>query len=696
MNYSDSERIIYILENLNFRQSSLEKADLLIINMCSVRQSAVDRIYFKTKDLKQKTILTGCILNKDKRKFRKYFDYILPINDLIKLPSILNQLGFQTKKLKELNDYLQIPPAHQSKTTASIPIMTGCNNFCSYCVVPYTRGREISRPSKDIIKEAKDSIQKGIKEIWLLGQNVNSYKGNLTFSQLLKEINKIPGDFWIKFTSSHPKDLTNELVERMATSQKICPYINLPIQSGDNKILKSMNRPYTTKKYTKLINKLRKEFKEHRKGLEKELAISTDVIVGFPNETEQQFNNTKNLFKEIKFCTAYISRYSPRPQTSAYQLKDNVRNTEKKKREKELEKIIKDTTLQFNKKFLNKTIDILINKKTKEYYLGKSRHNQTIKIKTKKDILNKIVQTKITKALAFGLEGELISKPKILAIIGPTSSGKSGLAVDLAKKFNGEIISVDSRQVYKGMDIGTGKITKKEMKGIPHHLLDVVSPKTRFTVAQYQKKANKTIKEILKRNKLPILCGGTGFYLQSVIDGITIPKVKPDWNLRKQLEKKSNQQLFNQLKKLDSERAKFIDKNNKRRLIRAIEISKSLKKPIPPIKKQGEYDCLIIGIKKEKNELKNLIHKRLIKRLKQGMIKEVKELKKSSISWKRLEEFGLEYRHISFYLQNKISYQEMVEQLEKEIVRYSKRQMTWFKKDKRINWIENKGGPRSY
>ena len=276
---------------------------------------------------------------------------------------------------------------------------------------------------------------------------------------------------------------------------------------------------------------------------------------------------------------------------------------------------------------------------------------------------------------------------KLLVIVGPNASGKSDLAVKLAKKFNGEVLSADSRQVYKGMNIGTGKITKEEMQGIPHHLLDVASPKRRFSVAQFQKKAIETIKKIQKKRKLPILCGGTGFYIQSVVDGIVIPKVKPDWALRKKLEKKTCEQLYQQLKKLDPQRAKTIDKKNKRRLIRAIEIVLKTKKRIPPLKKKVMFDALIIGIKRDKEELKKRIRKRLLKRLKEGMIEEVKSLHKSGVSWKRLEELGLEYRYIAFYLQGKLNYKEMVTQLQKAIENYAKRQMTWFKKDKRILWV---------
>jgi len=278
---------------------------------------------------------------------------------------------------------------------------------------------------------------------------------------------------------------------------------------------------------------------------------------------------------------------------------------------------------------------------------------------------------------------------KLIVILGPTASGKSDLAVKLAKKFNGEIISADSRQVYKGMDIGTGKITKKEMKGIPHHLLDVASPKKPFTVVQYQKLALKAIDKIFKKSKIPIICGGSGFYIQAMVDGIVIPEVPPNWQLRKKLEKKSTGELYKILKKLDEQRAKTIDKKNPRRLIRAIEIAKKLGK-IPLLEKKPlPYSVLMIGIKKEKEELKKLIKKRLLKRLKQGMIAEVKKLKKLGISWKRSEEFGLEYRWVAYFLQGKINYQEMVQNLQKDIEKFAKRQMTWWKSDKRIVWIRN-------
>jgi tRNA dimethylallyltransferase len=280
-----------------------------------------------------------------------------------------------------------------------------------------------------------------------------------------------------------------------------------------------------------------------------------------------------------------------------------------------------------------------------------------------------------------------MSNKKLIVILGPTASGKTALSIKLAKKFNGEIVSADSRQVYKGMDIGTGKVTKEEMQGIPHYLLDVASPKRRFSVWQYQKLAISAINKILKRGEIPFLVGGSPFYIYSIVEGWILPRLKPDQKLRKILEKKSPTELFEILKKLDPERAKTIERENKRRLIRAIEIAKKLGK-VPPLKKQPQFDCLLIGIKKSKNELKKLIKKRLLKRFEKGMIEEVKNLKKEGVSWNRLEEFGLEYRWIAYYLQGKIDYKTMVKKLQKAIEKFAKRQMTWFKRDKRIKWIK--------
>jgi len=601
MNESDSERIANFLETKGYiRTFAMEEADLIVVNACSVRQTAVDRIFGlkpKFKKINAKKILTGCILETDKKEFEKFFDQVLDIKQF---------LG---------DEYLsKLKPKCKFSKSAFVPIMTGCNNFCSYCVVPYTRGREVSRPVKEIIKEVQKLVSRGYQEITLLGQNVNSYKHG--FAKLLKKINSLSGEFRIKFITNHPKDMSNELIQTITDCDKVVKEIHLPIQSGDNQILKKMNRGYTVEKYLQLVKKIRKKIPN--------VKLSTDVIVGFPGETKQQFQNTVKAFREINYDSAYINKYSPRTGTAAEKLKDSLSWKEKKRRWR---------------------------------------------------ILNTIAN----------------QKKKLIAVIGPTASGKSDLAVKLAKKFNGEVISADSRQVYKGMDIGTGKITKKETKGVPHHLLDVASPKRQFTVSKYKKQAMKAIVNTYKKNKIPILCGGTGFYIQAVTEGVNIPKVKPDYELRRKLKKLSTFELFNKLKKLDPRRAKEIDGNNRRRLIRALEINIKTQQPVPGVKKEPDFDVLYLGIKKPLSELKKLIKKRLLSRIRKGMIAEVKRLRKSGLSWKRLEGFGLEYKYIARYLQGKLKKSEMIEKLQTEIVRFAKRQLTWFKKypGEKVHWIKN-------
>lgn len=285
---------------------------------------------------------------------------------------------------------------------------------------------------------------------------------------------------------------------------------------------------------------------------------------------------------------------------------------------------------------------------------------------------------------------------KIIVILGPTASGKSALSVKIAKKFNGEIISADSRQVYKGLNIGSGKITKKEMGGIPHYCLDIVSPKKIFTVADFKKHAERAIEKIFVKNKIPIIVGGTGFYIQAVIDNLALPEVRSDLELRKYLEKKTTEEMFEILRKLDPKRAQSIDRKNPRRLIRAIEIAKALGKVPNLAVKLPNWKVVQIGIKLSDEKLRKNINRRLVSRLKKGMIAEVKKLHAQGLSWKRMDELGLEYRYLAKFLKDEILKKEMIEKLKSEIWQYAKRQMTWFKRDKRIKWISTENQARKF
>jgi len=354
MNIFDSERIDAVLKSCGLKPVPEDQADLIVVNACSVRQSAVDRIYGKLRNWQgKKIIITGCILPHDKKKLAKKVNLIFDIKNLPKLPQFLSQIYSKNHHDIE-RDSISLPPLPitrysllrnklKNKNEVFVPIMVGCDNFCTYCAVPYTRGREISRPEREIIAEVKALVKQGAKRIILLGQNVNNYGGNQRlvasdqrkspFVTLLKKLSKLPGDFKISFLTSNPWNFPDELIELIAKEPKLSKEIHLPLQSGDDEVLKRMNRHYTTKEYLQLINDL--QFRIH------DLRLSTDIIVGFPGETKKAFENTVKLCKMAKFDKAYVAMYSPRPGTAAAKLyEDDVPYEEKKRRWQILNKMI--------------------------------------------------------------------------------------------------------------------------------------------------------------------------------------------------------------------------------------------------------------------------------------------------------------------------------------------------------------------
>ena len=439
MNESDAERVAAVLEYLGYQKTKSEDAaDLIVVMACSVRQKAIDRIlgkYRKWNLIKKKrklvTVLSGCILPDDKPKMGKIFDVIFEMKDLAKLPKLLKQ-----KAESRFADYLKIVPLYNSSFQAFVPISTGCNNFCTYCAVPLTKGREKSRPEKEILKEAEALVKKGYKEITLLGQNVNSYgndlikKGenykNYNFPNLLKKINAIPGKFWIRFLTSNPYDMSDELIKAVKNLEKVCEYIHLPVQAGNDEVLKRMNRRYTAKHYLSLIGKIKKEIPG--------VAITTDTIVGFPGETKSQFSDTLDLYNKVGYDMAFIAQYSPRPGTVAYRMKDDVLKEEKKRREEALTKILRKTALKNNKKYIGKEVEVLVYKKRKEFFLGRTRTFKLVQftpleisrskrlspsrrkresgflmgLRGAKDLIGEFIKVKITSVTPWAMKGKLI------------------------------------------------------------------------------------------------------------------------------------------------------------------------------------------------------------------------------------------------------------------------------------------------
>jgi len=401
MNLADAERAATILDKMGMTQTSSEKeADLIMALACSVRQSAIDRVYGQINKWQGRknltTVLSGCVTARDKKKMQEKFDLVLDIKDLPKLPNKLKNLPTYKQ-----NNYLQITPKYTSNFQAFVPISNGCNNFCTYCVVPYTRGREQSRPQAEIICEVRALIKRGFREITLVGQNVNSYgqdlKPEAEFVDLLTKADSIPGHFWIRFTTNHPKDMSDQLIKAIPKLKKVTKYIHLPLQSGDNTILKKMNRKYTKESYLRLIAKIKKWIPG--------VAISTDIIVGFPGETDKQFKETAKVMKTVQYVMAYLNQYSERPGTAAAKLKDNIKKETKRQREEVLNEILKKSSLAYNQKMVGKSEEVLVDGQKKEYYYGRTGSYQIVKFKSRKNLIGKFVKIKIVKANTWYLDG---------------------------------------------------------------------------------------------------------------------------------------------------------------------------------------------------------------------------------------------------------------------------------------------------
>ncbi len=301
------------------------------------------------------------------------------------------------------------------------------------------------------------------------------------------------------------------------------------------------------------------------------------------------------------------------------------------------------------------------------------------------------MRLKIACRKAYGFKSHLRhfvkEKQKVIVIVGPTASGKTSLSIQLAKTFNGEVISADSRQVYRGLDLGTGKVTVEEMDGVPHHLLDVADPQQTYTAHEYVHDARNAIVAISTRDKLPIVVGGTFLYIDTLLGNISTPPVAPNVELRAELDTLSTDALMARLEAKDPVRARTIDRNNRRRLVRAIEITETLGN-VPETITSEPYETLKIGISISKEALAQNIHTRLVDRLDRGMIAEVEQLHAHGLTHERLDDFGLEYRYISRYLRGHISYEKMMEEIETKSRQYAKRQMTWLKRDNEIVWME--------
>ena len=424
MNVHDSEEIKKILENLGYTEiEDYEQADLIILNTCAIRENAHDKVFGflgRCKHLKKTNKdlilgLCGCMAQeenvvKEIREKHKYIDIVFGTHNMNELPDMLmNFYGKQSINVySKEGDVIEFGNLYKrdSKITAWVNIMYGCDKFCTYCIVPYTRGKQRSRKSEDILKEVKELKEQGYKEITLLGQNVNAYgkdlDGEIEFSELLEKVSDI-GIERIRFVTSHPWDFTDKMIDVIASRENIMPYIHLPLQSGSNKILKLMGRRYTKEEYLELFNKIRNKVKN--------ASITTDIIVAFPGETEEDFNDTLDVVKTCKYDGAFTFIYSPRENTPAAKMKNDLTEAEKEDRLHRLNELVNKYSKESNERMLNtiqKVLVIGVSEKDSNKVCGYTENMKLVNVTAPMDTIGQIIHVKITDAKSFSLDGEII------------------------------------------------------------------------------------------------------------------------------------------------------------------------------------------------------------------------------------------------------------------------------------------------
>lgn len=426
MNEHDSEKLAGMLEGIDYQKAGqVEEADIILLNTCTIRENAELKVFGKVGELKRlkennpELIIGvgGCMMQSKKAVQQLYekhpqVDLIFGTHNIHHVPDLIQRIEKERGRIVEVWDEEEglipdLPSVRESDFKAWVSIIQGCNNFCTYCIVPYVRGRERSRPLKEIVSEVERLAAEGVKEITLLGQNVNSYGKDLEekvdFADLLQELDKIPELQRLRYMTSHPRDFSNKLIEVIKDSRSVCEHFHLPIQSGSNSILKKMNRGYNREKYLELVNKIRQEIPE--------ASITTDIIVGFPGETEEEFQETMELVREARFDSAFTFIYSARTGTPAAKMEDQIPEEVKKDRLNRLMTLQNQISLEKNQEDLGKIVEVLIEGESKnnpETLMGRDRRNKLVIIPRAEGVIGEIVKVKINRVQSFTLYGEVV------------------------------------------------------------------------------------------------------------------------------------------------------------------------------------------------------------------------------------------------------------------------------------------------
>lgn len=429
MNYSDTERVMTVLEKMGYSPvDHYDKADLVILNTCMVKQKAEDRIYglgepfaeLKAKNPKLRIGITGCMITKDsglrgqskEAVFRRMptIDFVFKIKDLMHVPDMLTEMHHShgADEVKEMQSYFHISPKITNITQVFIPIMSGCNNFCSFCIVPYTRGRNECRDISEIMEEVQKMAKRGATEVNFVGQNVNTYEpadhdsnsSDSAFTQLLRKVDGVPGIKRIRFYTVHPQDMGDDVIQLYGELDSMVPHIHLPVQSGSNTCLERMNRHYSVERFKELVDKLRARIPN--------ISISTDIITGFCGETEEEFMGSLNLIKDCKIDLVYVSKYSQRPNTLASKkFKDDISFDVKKERFERITESMKEVSQEYLRQFVGQTVEVLVEKVDKGYASGKIPEFKLCRFKAEDPkLVGEYVKVKVVESKEWVLEGE--------------------------------------------------------------------------------------------------------------------------------------------------------------------------------------------------------------------------------------------------------------------------------------------------
>lgn len=427
MNEHDSEQMLWLLERYHYLPTQKpEEADLILINTCSVREKPEHKVYsalgrYKKIKEKKRAILgvAGCVAQQEGERLLQrvpYLDMVIGTQAIPQLPQLIERVEMKGERVCETSldqgeEYLRaiLPQRDFPRVKSYVTIMQGCNHFCSFCIVPYVRGRERSRPSEEILEEINHLVRRGVKEVCLLGQNVNAYgkgrEGEIGFFELLERINGIEGLERIRFTTSHPMDLSEELIQAYGRLEKLCEHIHLPFQSGSDRILKAMHRGYTRASYLEKVERLREVCPT--------IAITADVIVGFPGEEERDFEETLSLIQKVQFDDLFSFKFSPRKGTRAEGFDPQVKEEIKQRRLAILQSLQKEITLRKNKAFEGRVEEVLVegrSKQDEQEVMGRTRTNKIVNFRGGSDLVGKLVPVRITQGLAHSLRGELLGE----------------------------------------------------------------------------------------------------------------------------------------------------------------------------------------------------------------------------------------------------------------------------------------------